>query len=177
MLNKQTHKIPWTCLYGLLQRKYGYDAPSRASRAWKAARAHSRWCRAHQQETLCVSIGTSASCPRLRRNRPQSSCSGRRDACVVRTFGSVRTWVLARVFLRACMRACACACGVGVCDSALPSPRTRRRQVECGQVFPAGGGYLVATDMSDGNPLPTFSGSPLFWYAPCASSGGCCACE
>ena len=104
--------------------------------------------------------------PEVRRNRPQSSCSGRRDACVVRTFGSVRTWVLARVFLHACMRACACACGVGVCDSALPSPRTRRRQVECGQVVPAGVGYLVTTYLSDGNPLPTFSGSPLFGTHP-----------
>ena len=139
--------------------------PSPASRAWEAARARSRWCRAHQQETLAVSIGTSASCPRLRRNRPQKSCSGGRDDVRSRTFGSARTpWVLARVFLRACMRACACA---RVCDSALRSPRTRRRQVECGQVVPAGVGYLVTTYISDGNPLPTFSGSPLLVRTLC----------
>jgi hypothetical protein len=55
---------------------------------------------------------------------------------------------------------------VWVCDWALPSPRTRRRQVECGQVVPAGVGYLVTTYLSDGNPLPTFSGSPLFGTHP-----------
>ena len=49
--------------------------------------------------------------PEVRRNRPQQSCSGRRDVRVVRTFGSARTCFVAG--LCACMRgAYLCACGM-----------------------------------------------------------------
>ena len=148
--------------------------PSPASRAWEAARARSRWCRAHQQETLAVSIGTSASCPRLRRNRPQRSCSGGRDDVRCAHIRQ-RSHVGFGAGPGACVRACVCErlwCAIRLCRhlgqgaGKLNADRSFLRGL--------GTSSRLTYRMAIRSPP---SRVPPSWYAPCASSGGSCACE
>jgi hypothetical protein len=112
-----------------------------------------------------VSIGTSASCPRYVVTGRNSRALAE-GMCALCAHSAVLARALLRVFVRACVVR-TCALVVCVRDSALPSHGRRLWQVECVQVVPAGFGYLVTTYMSDGNPLPTFSGSPLLVRTLC----------
>ena len=122
-------------------------------------------------------IGTSASCPRLRRNRPQKSCSGRRDACAVHPFDSARTCFQVGAGLSACMhaRVCVrlwCGCAIRLCRhlgqgaGKLNADRSFLRGL--------GTSSRLTYRMAIRSPP---SRVPPSWYAPCASSGGSCACE
>jgi hypothetical protein len=113
--------------------------------------------------------------PEVRRNRPQQSCSGRRDVRVVRTFGSARTCFVAG--LCACMRACVlvrlwCVCAIRLC----------RHMGEGAGKLNADRSFLRGLDTSSRLTCRMAIRSPPSrvppsWYAPCASSGCPFACE